>query len=238
MEKPRLIWALAAIGRKGIVLALVALIWTFTAVAMIGQSDPIAGKDSGSSVASLLEQSSKLEAENSRLAAEKADLLKKETTLQQQDIDLKARAKQLQNKKIEFKMDADALQQDISQYNAQCGGSHPRSVYEALRPKCEPWGAKIDKQNANLTSKATELTAEDANIGRERAKLSDDTLKLTARKKDNDTQISEVSSKLKQVQIQAISAALRDPLRRTKAAATCNTGLSAEAASCCHSRCL
>lgn len=106
--------------------------------------------------------------------------------------------------------------------------NYTRSVFGELH-------AKIDKQNANLTSKATELTAEDANIGRERAKLSDDTLKLTARKKDNDTQISEVSSKLKQVQIQAISAALRDPLRRTKAAATCNTGLSAEAASCCHS---
>lgn len=235
MDKLRDITVLPATRRRGTILALVALAWAFTAVAMLEQGDSMAGKDSGSSLGSLLEQSSKLEAENSHLSAEKNDLLKEEANLQQQDGDLKARAKQLQNRKLEFKMDADVLQQDMDQYNAQCGGSHPKSVYEALRPKCEPWSEKIDKQTGKLTSRASELTTEETSIGKGRAKLSDDTLKLTAKKKDNDTQIGEVSSKLKQVQMQAISAALKDPLRRAKAASACNSGLSAEAASCCHS---
>jgi septal ring factor EnvC (AmiA/AmiB activator) len=221
--------------KKGTIVALVALAWAFTAVPMVGQGNSPAGTDSEPSLGSLLEQSSKLEAENSRLSAEKNDLLKEDGNLQQQDSDLKARAKQLQNKKLEFKMDADVLQQDMDQYNAQCGGSHPKSVYEALRPKCEPWSEKIDKQTGKLASRASELTTEETSIGKGRAKLSDDTLKLTAKKKDNDAQIGEVSSKLKQVQMQAISAALKDPLRRAKAASACNSGLSAEAASCCHS---
>lgn len=142
MEKHRLISALAAIRRRAIVLALVGLIWTFTAIAMIGQSEPTAGKDSGSSVASLLEQSSKLEAENSRLAAEKNDPLKEETTLQQQDSDLKARAKKLQNEKLEFKMDADALQQDMTQYNAQCGGPTPGAFMRPSAPQVRTMGCE------------------------------------------------------------------------------------------------
>jgi len=186
-------------------------------------------------VSALVDQCTKLDADKAALMEQKNRLLAEQGNLQQEDSDLKAAVKKLKDMKVEFKMDADALQQDISQYNTECGGPHPRSVYESLRPKCEPWGARIDAKNADLTKRASDLTTAQENNDSRQAKLTKDTLSLTDKIKDNDAKTSDLSAKLRELQSKAIAAALKDPRMRDKASKACKNQADQETLHCCNS---
>ena len=177
----------------------------------------------------------KLEADKAALMKEKNGLLDEEKRLQQEDSDLKREVTRLRNAKLEFKMDGDAVQQDMNNYNAECGGSHPRSVYERLRPKCEPWGARIDTKTADLGKKAGELTASQNNIDSRQANLYRDTLDLTRKTKENDAKISDVRGKLEEAQSKTIAAALKDLRMRKQAGEACKAIKNLEQLSCCNS---
>lgn len=186
-------------------------------------------------VSALVDQCAKLETEKAALIEEKKALSAEEKSLQQEASDLKAAVKKLKDMKLEFKMDADALQQSISQYNIECGGSHPRSVYESLRSKCEPWSAKIDEKNTDLATRAPQLTTGQENIDSRQAKLSKDTLGLTAKSKDIDAKISDLSPKLEELQSKAVATALKDLRMREKAGKACKTIANEEELHCCNS---
>lgn len=70
--------------------------------------------DSTKAVQALADKCAKLEADKAALMKEKNGLLAEEKGLQQEDSDLKREVTRLRNAKLEFKMDADELQQDIN----------------------------------------------------------------------------------------------------------------------------
>ncbi len=180
-------------------------------------------------------QCAKLDAEKADLVKEKDRLLAEKKSQEQEDTDLKAAVRRLKDSKVQFKMDADELQGSISRYNTECGGSHPRSVYEQLRPKCEPWGEFIDRKNRELDKKASEFPTAQQNIDSRQAKLTRDTASLAGKIKDNDAKISDLAAKLKELQSRAIAAALKDPRSRKKAGTACQRMSSEEALHCCNS---
>ncbi len=186
-------------------------------------------------VSALVGQCTKLETEKAALIEEKKAVSAEEKRLQEETSDLKAAVKKMKDMKLEFKMDADALQQSIDQYNTECGGSHPRSVYESLRPKCEPWSARIDAKNTDLANRAPQLTSGQESIDSREARLSKDTLSLTAKSKDIDTKISDLSPKLEELQSRTITTALKDLRMREKAGKACKTMVNEEGLHCCNS---
>ena len=195
----------------------------------------IAQTTSTTEVQALAGKCAKLDADKAALMKEKNGLLDEEKRLQQEDSDLKREVTRLRNAKLEFKMDGEALQQDINNYNGECGGSHPKSVYESLRPKCEPWGARIDTKNADLDKKAGELTASQNNLDSRQANLTGDTFNWTQKTKENEAKISDVSGKLEEAQSKTIAAALKDLRMRKQAGEACKEIKSLEELSCCNS---
>ncbi len=186
-------------------------------------------------VSTLAAQCAKLDAEKADLMKEKNGLLAEKKSQEQEDSDLKAAVRKLKDSKVQFKMDADELQGSINRYNVECGGSHPRSVYEQLRPKCEPWGQYIDTKNRDLDKRTSELSTAQTTITSRQAKLSADVLSWTGRTKDNDARISDLSAKLKELQSKAIAAALKDVRMRKKAGTACKSMANEEAMHCCNS---
>jgi hypothetical protein len=185
--------------------------------------------------ADLAAQCDKLEAQKADLMKQKDGLLAEQKGLDQEDLDIKAQVKKLRDAKMDFKMDADALQDDIGKYNAKCGGTHTRTVYESLRPTCEPWGKKIDDKNADLEKRGSQFAPTQRNIDTRQSNLSINTLALTRKINDNSSNVSAVTAQLDGLHVKTIQAALRDPLLRSKAASACKNLQSAESQHCCNS---
>jgi len=190
---------------------------------------------SQSGAADLAAQCDKLEAQKADLTKEKDGLLAEQKGLEQEDLDIKAMVKKLRDSKMDFKMDADALQDDIGKYNSKCGGTHTRSVYESLRPTCEPWGKRIDDKNADLDRRGTQFATTQRNIDTRQSNLSNKTLALTQKINTNTSNVSAVTAQLDGMHVKTIQAALRDPLLRSKAASACKNLQSAESQHCCNS---
>ncbi|MBZ5523666.1 MAG: hypothetical protein LAP21_15640 [Acidobacteriia bacterium] len=212
------------------VLSVFTLFMTLGFVATAAQEQP-----SSKALQSAAGECTKLEAGKAALLDEKNSFSTEDKRLQQEDSDLKAEVNRIRRSKMDFKMDADALQDDMHKYNAECGGSHPRSVYEQLRPKCEPWGKKIDDKTTSLDQRARDMSGAQNKVDTRQANLSNDTLKLTQKKKDNDAKMADVTAKLNQAQMRTIALALKDPTLRQRASEACKKSTSGEQLQCCNS---
>lgn len=177
----------------------------------------------------------KLESQHAQLQQEQSALGAEDARLQKEDSDLKSEVDRIRRTKMQFGMDANDLQTDINKYNGECGGMHTRSVYEQLRPKCEPWGQRIDKKTAELDKTAKDLTADQRNADQRQANLTRDTLNQTQKKKDNASKMADVETQLGHAQMLAIAFVVNDPMLVKKASESCKNSGSDEQVQCCNS---
>lgn len=146
--------------------------------------------------ASLVSEGAGFAKEEAELKKQKTALAAEDQRLKKEDTDLKAVVARLKASKQAFLVEANALKQDIAGYNAKCGGTHTKSVYESLRPTCDPWGARVDANNARLDREAKELTQQETAASNRQKALSEKTLAWAKRSKEVDAKISGLTGRM------------------------------------------